>query len=364
MKRKSAIAVFTEHYNATYFINFAAPLAHSPTQLLARSGDEIDAISRDALIDALELDTDGHEVRAAVLSRYLGPHAESILSFYRTQSIPVFFHLDDWLFGLPDDMEERYRVRYDARHTARLDEFLGRVDAILCSTPYLAGQMLSRSPQHTVRTLSGVCFQPQPGMSTAFKARACRIKRRLQHLNQVTIGYAGSSSHSRDMQLIEPALARLMAERENLHFHCFGLPAPEALRRRWANRVQTIGYTRDYPGYLQSLYELGWDIGLGPLIDDEFNRCKTATKLVEYASCAVPALCSDVEPYRRVFGQDSNSLVAPSDWYDALRLWLDRPALRRESLARARQRLRGRSPYAAAEELLTALSPVLPRESN
>jgi hypothetical protein len=40
-----------------------------------------------------------------------------------------------------------------------------------------------------------------------------------------------------------------------------------------------------------------WDIGVAPLIDDEFNRGKSHIKYMEYAMKHIPVVASDVYPY-------------------------------------------------------------------
>lgn len=153
------------------------------------------------------------------------------------------------------------------------------------------------------------------------------------------VGYAGSRSDLRDLELVVPALQELMARRPDVHFETFGMPAPQALALRWPDRVSTVGFSPEYGGYLRTLYTLGWDLGLCPLVDDEFNRCKTATKLAEYTACGIPALCSDVVPYRQVLGRVSAApLVAPGDWPDALAAGAasQRPAVQAGRLPTAR----------------------------
>ncbi|MCX9156866.1 hypothetical protein OPU71_12095 [Niveibacterium sp. 24ML] len=360
MTRKSAIALFTEHYNATHYINFVAPFVfgHDQPQLLARSAGEVNAISNDLMIEELRREIKDHGVIAAVFSRFVTPGAETIISFYQSHSIPTYFHLDDWLFGLPDDLGEPYRSRYGVQYGEQLEAILNQVDVVLCSSRHLSTLIERRIPGKIVRTLTGVCYQSQPSGQASLKARASRAKRKLTQWGQITIGYAGSSSHARDMQLVLPAIERLLEERSNLRFQTFGIPMPDALQQRWGPRVSSIGYTRDYPAYLQALYELGWDIGLSPLIDDEFNRCKTATKLIEYTSCGIASLCSDVEPYRTALGKhNTEQLITPTGWYDALQHWIDHPTTRQTALRNARLGAENRGAYVAGQTLIKALEP-------
>jgi spore maturation protein CgeB len=45
------------------------------------------------------------------------------------------------------------------------------------------------------------------------------------------------------------------------------------------------------------MMSMGWDIGLAPLLDIEFNRCKSHIKWMEYSMSKTPVLASRVYPY-------------------------------------------------------------------
>jgi hypothetical protein len=55
----------------------------------------------------------------------------------------------------------------------------------------------------------------------------------------------------------------------------------------------------DVTDYFEKLANLHFDIALMPLLDNEFNRCKSYHKLLQYSQAGVVAICSDVEPYLR-----------------------------------------------------------------
>ncbi|MDQ8024017.1 MAG: glycosyltransferase [Moraxellaceae bacterium] len=356
MAEQAAVLVFTEHLNATWFLNFVAPAVPSDgPQLIARAASNFSDASPDAFLAGLEADIARQNVRGIILSRYVEPHVDVITQCCQRHGIPLFFHIDDYLFAVPADLGAVYLERYGAGFRAQLDAAISGCDAVLCSTPYLAGLMQARYPDKRIRALTGTCHLPYPGPRLALRSRLARLRQRLATRQNITIGYAGSSSHVRDLQLCLPAIEQLLAERPEVRFQTFGIPVPAALRERWGARVSSIGYTRDYTGYLAALYELGWDLGLAPLVDDEFNRAKTATKLIEYTACGIPALCSDVEPYRRAYGNATKGLVSPSDWYPAMQALLDDVATRRQLLAAAEQAAMAAAPGIAGRTLARAL---------
>jgi glycosyltransferase involved in cell wall biosynthesis len=62
-------------------------------------------------------------------------------------------------------------------------------------------------------------------------------------------------------------------------------------------RVEIKGGTLGWEGYPKLLSQQRWDIGICPLIDDEFNRNKSHIKWMEYATYKIPSVASKTYPY-------------------------------------------------------------------
>jgi hypothetical protein len=56
----------------------------------------------------------------------------------------------------------------------------------------------------------------------------------------------------------------------------------------WVNILQ-------YPSYLKSL---SVDIGIAPLEINDFNKAKSNLKMLEYSVCGLPAVYTNIEPYK------------------------------------------------------------------
>jgi glycosyltransferase involved in cell wall biosynthesis len=86
-----------------------------------------------------------------------------------------------------------------------------------------------------------------------------------------------------------------------------------------------------------------WDIGIAPLEDTEFNRCKSPLKFFDCCALGLAAVCSDVAPYRGVLRDGVNGLRvadSPQAWHAALaRLIEDEPLRDRLALC-GREHLR------------------------
>ncbi len=110
----------------------------------------------------------------------------------------------------------------------------------------------------------------------------------------------GTASHDADFELIRPALDRLKREYGGMiSVDILGMTnraLPEGL-----NRIgPSLHGHRSYPAFVNWLCSVDppWHIGLAPLLDTPFNRCKSSLKALDYAALGIAVLASDVPVYR------------------------------------------------------------------
>ncbi|MDD2707183.1 MAG: glycosyltransferase [Verrucomicrobiae bacterium] len=117
---------------------------------------------------------------------------------------------------------------------------------------------------------------------------------------EIRIGYAGSITHERDFQLCVPALKNLAKQHPGrLKLVVLGWTR-ELAARAGLLAIMPVEIHDEAPilEYAKKLTDLDLDIGLAPLEDNEFNRCKSNIKLLEYGSAGMAVVASDVVPYR------------------------------------------------------------------
>ena len=109
----------------------------------------------------------------------------------------------------------------------------------------------------------------------------------------------GTAHHDADFELIRPALERLRREYgEMITIDILGMTnrqLPAGL-----NRIVLTRYAnRSYPGFVDWLCAVDppWHIGLAPLLDTPFNRCKSPLKAMDYAALGIAVLASDMPVY-------------------------------------------------------------------
>lgn len=157
------------------------------------------------------------------------------------------------------------------------------------------------------------------------------------------IGFAGSPTHIGDLLLVLPAIRNLQ-KKYDFTFILFGFSKYNTYREWYqAERFAAQGKRLedllafdkimaeikfefvpfvDYELYPTVLTNLALDIGLCPLRDTPFNRCRSACKAMEYTLSGAVSLASDVTPYRN---EASSILVSEGNWEDALELLIKNP---------------------------------------
>lgn len=323
--KRPNILIFTENVNATYYISFEIPL-----EALHRRG-----LVNFAAASQLRVGKKGAGVweqwdaafkpDLVILTRYGLPYGRDILDYFKGKGIPVVYHLDDNLLEIPPSLGAAIQKSHGASEVVEERRYLlQHCDLIYASTPYLAEHLGSLYPGQKIFT----------GIYAPYMARHIRKDKALAGGPQI-IGYMGSRGHQEDIELVVPALSRLLDENPELQFEVFGtIQMPPALIR-FGKRVKSHKVSRNYIGFLNALANLNWDIGLAPLANDKFNLCKAPTKYIEYTAAGIPVVASDMLVYSAVV-PDGGGVLVQDDWHGALDSLLKSPELRASLLTKAR----------------------------
>jgi glycosyltransferase involved in cell wall biosynthesis len=136
---------------------------------------------------------------------------------------------------------------------------------------------------------------------------------------EIRIGWQGGVSHYEDLYMVAPAIKKIIAKYDNVKFifcgdvRFYGLfkDIPKG-KLEWHPWVQNVAYP-------YKLVTLNLDIGLCPLVDNEFNRNKSAIKYFEYSTIGIPTIASNIPPYSSVMVNEENGLlIADDNWFKAM----------------------------------------------
>jgi glycosyltransferase involved in cell wall biosynthesis len=117
--------------------------------------------------------------------------------------------------------------------------------------------------------------------------------------DQVTIGWFGGASHLSDLKIIREVIPDLLAKYPNLVVKICGM-FPDFLqeaKNKYPTRLQYVEWEQDVMKWEQHFASMGIDVMLAPLIDSQFNRCKSNIKWMESAMLNIPIVASLVDPY-------------------------------------------------------------------
>ena len=116
--------------------------------------------------------------------------------------------------------------------------------------------------------------------------------------------------------------------------------------------------------YRNFMEKSNFDIGIAPLNNDEFSRCKYWNKYLEYTVSGVAGIYSNVEPYTLVINNGENGLLVENysgAWYEAIKRLVYDSELRENIITNAQsQVLENFSP----EKITTNLIDSIPEIKN
>lgn len=254
--------------------------------------------------------------------------AAQIVERCRSQNLRLIYEIDDDLFHLPANHSAS--GRFPPPVLAAMETIARAADTVVVSTAPLRERMtaLNGNVRILPNALDERLWQAPSGSAVARKA------------DTVGILYMGTRTHDGDLALVLPAIEKLRRRYgDRVTFTCIGVfnGPPRA-----GIAVETVPRSaRNYPGFAQWMVSQAprFDIGIAPLVANEFNRHKSGIKYLDYAACGLTPVVSDATAYRGTVAHGETGLLVsqePDAWYEALCRLVEDRALR-ERLARNAQ---------------------------
>jgi glycosyltransferase involved in cell wall biosynthesis len=143
-----------------------------------------------------------------------------------------------------------------------------------------------------------------------------------RHSTDQRIYWGGGGGHYGDLLLVKEPLLQIMAERPNVKL-VFSLFIPDWAASLPPFRCFMIRFAH-FNAYPKVLKAINADVALAPLVEHEFNRCKSNIKYLTYAMADIPGVYQDIDAYECVrHGYDGMKARTQDDWYKHISTLLD-----------------------------------------
>lgn len=289
-----------------------------------------------------------HDVDTILMQRLMHAGLNETIRESQAQGIKVINDVDDWYWGVsPSNMafNHNHPKTNPKENTNHYSKTLAASDLIICSTPYLRGRLES--------------FVHSPIEIAPNSVDLSKYEKHQDSGNERPIvGWVGSTAHrSGDIETLRGILDTLAKRDEVVLYHgghhesfpsfASRLGVPEHL-------VMTapICTTETYPSLMIM------DIGVIPLANIPFNRCKSDIKGLEYAAAGIPFVAQSLDAYIDLQLTLGIGRVAkkPINWIRHLDELRKNPALRAEEGAYNREAVQSRDIKIGANRLVDILN--------
>lgn len=156
------------------------------------------------------------------------------------------------------------------------------------------------------------------------------------NIERKTIGYMGTYTHDEDIMMVAQALREILRKHKyTVELQIVGGIADSALITAFDGlplRVLDVGNNVEYPQFMRWMARnIYWDLAIAPLQDDDFTRCKSDIKFLDYSAIGVPGIYSRVAPYENTVRHLETGYLASNDtesWVEALDRMIEDDSLR------------------------------------
>jgi glycosyltransferase involved in cell wall biosynthesis len=153
------------------------------------------------------------------------------------------------------------------------------------------------------------------------------------------IGWIGGRAHFNDLMLIAPALREVLVRNTDATLCLVNSalkPSCEALGIEYPFKdLKNVHYSDHSVAinrYAKFAASFGFDIGIAPLVDCNFNRSKSNLRWLEYSALKIPCVASNIGHYKNSIRNGVDGLlVVPddlADWVSSLNQLIGQPLMR------------------------------------
>lgn len=235
------------------------------------------------------------------------PSFAKIAEAAKKHDICVIFFLDDDLLHLPKEHADMWWRKKGLKQAVYYS------DIVVSSSPFICD--FYREKANVERKIV---------IDTAVPKQ--NIKQHLPNKERIKLVYAAGLAHKKMFdQYIKPILMDLDDKYGDQISLSFMGVHPELNVQDYKMPIYFID-SLPLAEYRKRIEAENFDIGLAPLITNDFTKCKYFNKFIEYAMFGIVGIYSNTEPYTFVIENGENGLLCdntPDDWFNVLSIAIE-----------------------------------------
>lgn len=263
-----------------------------------------------------------------IVIQRVNPYSTHIAKKAKQHGIKLIYETDD---DFLDINPSNPSFNYILGNLSNIEKLVGVADRIVVSTPELKNRFdkLNVCDVEIIRNYYLDNILPLKPFSYNGKTH-------------VKIGYFGTMTHNNDLELIHNVILRLkdIFSKKGIQVDLEIIGASFDENSDWFKVKKMPYYPMSMVTFMKWIYSKSdWDIGIIPLVNTEFNRCKSELKYIEFTALGVPVIASDVNIYNEVIEDGVTGFLANNEdeWVDKLSIMINDPKLRNGMLNNARK---------------------------
>jgi glycosyltransferase involved in cell wall biosynthesis len=233
------------------------------------------------------------------------PSALEFMIALQNQGKRVVYEIDD-AFDCMEPWHPQYASYGQPARQEAIRAMMAQADAVQVSTSWLA----ERYKDHAQR------IEVIPNM---LELASWPAADRLRRDGLFRVLWAGSPSHSGDLETIVPVMQKFLGDHADARLVLFGQELRD--QRLPESQVENIPWC-EFDEYPFQLSKVDADVAIAPLADVKFNHGKSNIRILQYWASGYPVIASNVGPYADTINKarfgDGRLCDTQEDWLSAL----------------------------------------------
>lgn len=225
--------------------------------------------------------------------------------WYGVQEVTYKQDEDSEAIALWKDGEDGFSIEANIERRDLFKASFKSCDLVTCTTDNLKDTFSKINPNTVVlpNLIDCEIFQPIHMVKT----------------KEIRIGYVFGNSHYEDFYMVRPHLKSILDKFPQVKLVFFGDCSFHGLFKDFPkDRIEWHSWV-GVSAYPYKLMTLNIDIGICPLVDNAFNRCKSSLKWMEYSAIGVATVASNMAPYSVTISDGKDGILSKDDeWTEKL----------------------------------------------